>query len=107
MGRGLPTVERIQRAVCREYGVSFDKMRQPAPTERCFHNTYDVSRPRQTAMALAFLLTEHSQTRIGQFFGGRDHTTVRHAREVVAKRRRSDPELHEKMRRLTLELVRG
>ena len=39
-------------------------------------------------MALAKELTEHSLPEIGDFFGGRDHTTVLHAcrllRELIA-----------------------
>ena len=50
--------------------------------------TRSLARPRQTAMALAKELTEHSLPEIGDFFGGRDHTTVLHAcrlvRELIA-----------------------
>jgi chromosomal replication initiator protein len=50
--------------------------------------TRSLARPRQLAMALAKELTEHSLPEIGDFFGGRDHTTVLHAcrlvRELVA-----------------------
>jgi chromosomal replication initiator protein len=56
-------------------------------------------------MVLATRLTEHSYSRIGDFFGGRDHTTVLYACEAVEKRRAKNPNLHNSMRRLTLELV--
>jgi chromosomal replication initiator protein len=50
--------------------------------------TRSLARPRQVAMGLAKELTEHSLPEIGDFFGGRDHTTVLHAcrlvRELVA-----------------------
>jgi len=40
--------------------------------------------PRQVAMALTCRLTLHSLPQIGRFFGGRDHTTVLHAKRKLA-----------------------
>lgn len=107
MSARIPTIEAIQQAAAREFGVPAQTMRQPAPhgTGHVGINTYQHSRPRQAAMALAVLLTGHSSARIGHFFGGRDPTTVRHAHLTVAKRRLSDAELHAKMRRITREVV--
>lgn len=102
---GIPTIDKIQRTVARHYRVPTRTMIEPAPTHRCAHNAHEVAHPRQVAMTLAFLLTDHSQTRIGHFFGKRDRTTVHHARDAVAKRRRDDPALHQALRRLTLELI--
>ena len=51
--------------------------------------------PRQIGMALAKELTEHSLPEIGDFFGGRDHTTVLHACRVVAELRGVDPRTRE------------
>jgi chromosomal replication initiator protein len=45
--------------------------------------TRSLARPRQLAMGLAKELTDHSLPEIGDFFGGRDHTTVLHACRVV------------------------
>lgn len=42
-----------------------------------------IARPRQMAMALAKELTEHSLPEIGEAFGGRDHSTVMHARKKI------------------------
>jgi chromosomal replication initiator protein len=39
-----------------------------------------IARPRQIAMYLAKELTQKSLPEIGELFGGRDHTTVLHAR---------------------------
>ncbi len=57
--------------------------------------TRSVARPRQIGMALAKELTEHSLPEIGDFFGGRDHTTVLHACRVVAELRGVDPRTRE------------
>lgn len=96
----------IQQGIAREYGLTVAQLREPAPRHRLRVNTFDKSHPRQAAMALALLLTEHSVTRIGHYFGGRDRSTVYHAGKAVAQRRKSDARLHEAMRRLTLDLVR-
>lgn len=42
-----------------------------------------VARPRQIAMFLASRMTTHTLSRIGMFFGGRDHSTVIHAINLV------------------------
>ncbi|MBD3838140.1 helix-turn-helix domain-containing protein [Brevundimonas sp.] len=52
-----------------------------------------VARPRQRAMYVARRLRpEVSLPRLGRIFGGRDHTTVRHAIEVVERRISTDEE---------------
>jgi len=55
--------------------------------------TRNVSFPRQIAMYLCRELTDCSLPKIGQDFGGRDHTTVIHAYEKIALERQSDPRL--------------
>lgn len=52
-----------------------------------------VARPRQRAMYVARRLRpEVSLPRLGRIFGGRDHTTVRHAIDVVQRRISTDVE---------------
>ena len=46
--------------------------------------------PRQIAMYLARSLTDMSTTEIGDTFGGRDHTTVMHAYNKIAKKVNDD-----------------
>jgi chromosomal replication initiator protein len=41
--------------------------------------------PRQVAMYLCREMTNHSLPKIGESFGGRDHTTVLHAHDKIAK----------------------
>lgn len=102
---GIPTIAEIQQATSREYGVPFEKMREPRTTIKAGGNNWKFSRPRQVAMALSVRLTSHSYPRIGHFFGNRNHATVRYANRAVASRCRKDAALHATMRRLTFELI--
>ncbi|GIX32497.1 MAG: chromosomal replication initiator protein DnaA [Lysobacterales bacterium] len=63
-------------------------------------------RARQMAMALARELTDHSLPEIGDAFGGRDHTTVLHACEQIARLRESEGRLREDWERL-LRMLSG
>lgn len=92
-------IEQIQRAVASHYDIPFEVMREPAPLGRTYINTYTTSHPRQVAMCLATRLTNHSYSRIGTLFGGRDHSTVIAAAKAAGERDKAA------LRRLTLELV--
>ena len=48
--------------------------------------------PRQIAMFILRDLTDHSYSRIAEFFG-RDHSTIMHAEEKIKKQMKDDPEL--------------
>lgn len=56
--------------------------------------TRNVAYPRQIAMYLVRELTEASLPRIGELFGGRDHTTVIHAHEKITRERNEDAKLN-------------
>ncbi len=47
--------------------------------------TKSIAYPRQIAMYLSRELTDFSLPKIGEEFGGRDHTTVIHAHEKISK----------------------
>lgn len=55
--------------------------------------TRNLAYPRQIAMYLARELTDFSLPKIGEEFGGRDHTTVIHAYEKIKEGMESDPNL--------------
>jgi len=63
----------------------------------------DVSYPRQIAMYLCRELTDLSLPKIGQAFGGRDHTTVLHAYEKVLE----DIERNLEIRRAVSEMKKN
>lgn len=79
----LVNVENIQKTVAEYYKIRVADLLSAKRTR-------SVTRPRQAAMALAKELTNHSLPEIGQFFGGRDHTTVLHACRKVQELKESD-----------------
>jgi chromosomal replication initiator protein len=71
-GATRPTVDKIQRATAKEFGITLDEMMSKRRARA-------IARPRQIAMYLSKMLTTRSLPDIGRRFGGRDHTTVIHA----------------------------
>lgn len=78
------TVEAIQQLVASKYKIKIDDFLAKKRTR-------NVAFPRQIAMYLCRELTDYSLPRIGDFFGGRDHTTVIHAYEKISKEIEKDP----------------
>jgi len=66
--------------------------------------TRSVAFPRQIAMYLSRELTDLSLPRIGEAFGGRDHTTVIHAHEKISSSLKTDQELYKIIQELTGKL---
>ncbi|MEJ2666549.1 MAG: chromosomal replication initiator protein DnaA [Deinococcales bacterium] len=61
--------------------------------------------PRQIAMYLIRELTPHSYPEIGQFFSGRDHSTVMYAVQKVTDQLQKDPDLADIVRDLKTSLM--
>jgi chromosomal replication initiator protein len=74
------------------FGITMDEMCGPGKTKA-------LAQSRQIAMYLCRELTDLSLPRIGQTFGGRDHTTVMHAdkkiRNEIAQRRKTFEQVQE------------
>lgn len=66
--------------------------------------TQNISNPRQIAMYFCRELADLSYPRIGELFGGRDHTTVIHAYEKVAKKIKEDPNFEREIAHLLEKL---
>ena len=62
--------------------------------------TQDLARARQMAMHLARELTSASLNQIGRAFGGRDHSTVSHACNLVSTLARNDPQVRGQLKDL-------
>jgi chromosomal replication initiator protein len=71
------SIDQIQELICEHFGVGLHEL----TGERRSQN---IVYPRQVAMYLARELTDSSLPRIGKAFGGRDHTTVKHATSKIA-----------------------
>lgn len=63
--------------------------------------TKAVAFPRQIAMYLSRELTDFSLPKIGEAFGGRDHTTVIHAHEKISQAIKNDQDLYKVINNLT------
>ncbi len=90
------TVDRIQRAVCEEFGVTLTDMVSKRRARQ-------IARPRQVAMYLSKKLTKRSLPDIGRRFGGRDHTTVMHAVKRIDELRADDVDFNNQIE--TVETV--
>ncbi len=92
------TIENIQRVVSEYYKIKIHDMLSK-------RRSRSVARPRQVAMALAKLLTNHSLPEIGEAFGGRDHTTVLHACRKIKELEQEDANICEDMKNLNRSLT--
>jgi chromosomal replication initiator protein len=93
-----PTVERIASQV----GSYFRIEPRQLQSRRRYHN---VLLPRQIGMYLARQLTALSLQQIGNYFGGRDHTTVLHACRKVEQAMKGDVVLSGTIRQIHAELA--
>jgi chromosomal replication initiator protein len=96
-GAGKHTVDDVQLATCKHFGLSPDELLSGARTAR-------VAWPRQVAMYLARELTGESLPAIGRQFAGRDHTTVLHAWRRTSARIASDEASREAVEKLCRDL---
>jgi chromosomal replication initiator protein len=93
------TVENIQKTVADYYKI---KMSDMVGKKR----SRNFSKPRQIAMALTRELTNLSYPEIGNYFGGRHHTTVMHACEEIEDQRLDNQSLGQDLGFLT-QVLRG
>lgn len=80
------TIRLIQETVAQYYDLDVREL-------KIRKRTRAVAYPRQIAMYLCRELTDASLPRIGEEFGGRDHTTVIHAHRTIANDIQTDPSL--------------
>ncbi len=67
--------------------------------------TAEVVLARQVAMYLSRSLTSNSLKSIGAAFGGRDHSTVIHACDLISKKMASEPDLRHKIDQISASLL--
>jgi chromosomal replication initiator protein len=83
-GRSI-TVESIQRLVSAHYRIKVTELKSR-------NNSKHISFPRQVAMYVAKQLTDKSLPALGEYFGGKHHTTVIHAIRKIEAMRQKDRE---------------
>ncbi|MDA8234327.1 MAG: chromosomal replication initiator protein DnaA [Clostridia bacterium] len=91
----LVSVKEIQQAVAEYYNLPFEDFKAKKRTR-------SVAFPRQIAMFLTRELTDLSLPKIGEEFGGRDHTTVIHAHEKISSNLRDNQSLQ-----ITIDEIRN
>lgn len=80
------SIELIQQAIAEYFNLKIDDFKAKKRTR-------SIAYPRQIAMYLCRELTDSSLPKIGEEFGGRDHTTVLHAHDKISNERAQDTKL--------------
>ena len=92
------TIDLIQDVVATYFNLRVDDLKSQ-------RRTRNVAHPRQIAMYLSRKLTDMSLPKIGEEFGGRDHTTVIHAYEKISENLKSDESLENTVNDITKKLT--
>lgn len=87
------SIRDIQQCVASYYNIESEDF-------KARKRTRSISFPRQIAMFLSRELTDCSLPKIGEAFGGRDHTTVLHACEKITEMVGRDRDLHHALQTL-------
>ncbi|ASK61763.1 chromosomal replication initiation protein DnaA [Virgibacillus phasianinus] len=80
------TIQKIQQVVGEKYNIRQEDFIAKKRTK-------SIAFPRQIAMYLSREMTDFSLPKIGEEFGGRDHTTVIHAHEKISRMLENDTSL--------------
>lgn len=91
------TIDLIQDVVSNYFSLKIEDLKSS-------RRTRNVAFPRQIAMYLSRKLTDMSLPKIGEEFGGRDHTTVIHAYEKISSNLKSDEGLQNVINDLTKKI---
>ncbi|ASB86589.1 chromosomal replication initiator protein DnaA [Bacillus sonorensis] len=91
------TIKDIQRVVGQQFNIKLEDFKAKKRTK-------SVAFPRQIAMYLSREMTDSSLPKIGEEFGGRDHTTVIHAHEKISKLLSDDEQLQQQIKEIKEQL---
>lgn len=94
------TIETIQDVVSSYYNLRVEDLKSQ-------RRTRNIAYPRQIAMYLSRKLTDLSLPKIGEEFGGRDHTTVIHAYEKISGGLKNDESTQNTINDLTKKLTQN
>ncbi|WP_400244654.1 chromosomal replication initiator protein DnaA [Niallia sp. JL1B1071] len=87
------TIHDIQKVVGEQFNIKLEDFKAKKRTK-------SIAFPRQIAMYLSRELTDFSLPKIGEEFGGRDHTTVIHAHEKISKMLLTDSLLQKQLKEI-------
>ena len=91
------TNELVQKVVSEAFGVKISDLKSKRRTKA-------IVLPRQVAMYLCRTQAGSSLPETGNFFGGKDHSTVIHACKVIEEKKEKDPELKARIEMLIKQL---
>ncbi|MGE6630730.1 chromosomal replication initiator protein DnaA [Bacillus sp. NPDC077027] len=91
------TIKEIQRIVGQQFNIKLEDFKAKKRTK-------SVAYPRQIAMYLSREMTDSSLPKIGEEFGGRDHTTVIHAHEKISRLIVEDEQLQQHVKEIKEQL---
>lgn len=80
------TPEQIMDCVCKYFSVSKEDLQGKKKTK-------EIVEPRQVCIYIIYDMLDLPLATIGNLFGGRDHTTVMHARDKIAEKMNSAPKV--------------
>jgi chromosomal replication initiator protein len=95
--RAKLSIELVKKAAADYYSVKIDDMSAKIRTK-------EIANARQVAMYLSRELTGSSLPKIGEGFGGRDHTTVMHACDKIKKALKNNLAIKEAVRDISAKL---
>lgn len=91
------SIPQIQQVVADYFHLSVEDLKSKRRTQ-------NITLPRQIAMYLAREVTDASLPKIGEEFGGRDHTTVIHAYDKIKEFIANDPQINQIIKDLSQQL---
>ena len=92
------TIDLIQDVIAAYFNLRVEDLKSQ-------RRTRNIAYPRQIAMYLSRKLTDMSLPKIGEEFGGRDHTTVIHAYEKISETLNNDESLEHTINDITKKLT--
>ena len=92
------TIDLIQDVIAAYFNLRVEDLKSQ-------RRTRNIAYPRQIAMYLSRKLTDMSLPKIGEEFGGRDHTTVIHAYEKISESLNKDESLEHTINDITKKLT--
>ncbi|KLU59125.1 chromosomal replication initiator protein DnaA [Peptococcaceae bacterium CEB3] len=93
----LPAADPKQVEICTIQQAVAEYYHLPLSDFKAKKRTRSVAFPRQIAMYLSRKMTDCSLPKIGEEFGGRDHTTVIHAHDKIQEILDNDPQFERKI----------